>query len=303
MERNLAVSNTNSSAKYLDLLKQALCASLYDESAWRRVEGPMRKSVAGASKSDLIVARAKHFLLRFLRDRNLLLVRTERFDSQIRNSGLDWPLFGFTMTGQRRLDALQSCVEDVLDNDIPGDFAETGVWRGGSVIFIRALLSVRNVTDRVVWCADSFDGMPVPKKADKRISASADFSDREYLRVSLEEVKKNFERFGLLDEQVQFLKGWFSETLPNAPIEKLALLRLDGDLYESTRDALVHLYDKVSAGGYIIVDDYSSWDGCRVAVDEFRESRGIAEKITQIDAHSILWRVAPTSPAVKNGRR
>ena len=194
------------------------------------------------------------------------------------------------------VDALHSCVEDVLDNHIPGDFAETGVWRGGSVIFIRALLSVRNITDRVVWCADSFDGMPVPKEADKRISTSSDFSDREYLRVSLEEVKKNFERFGLLDEQVKFLKGWFSETLPTAPIEKLALLRLDGDLYESTRDALVNLYDKLSTGGYVIIDDYNSWKGCRVAVDEFRERRGIVEEITQIDAHAIMWKVASTSP-------
>jgi hypothetical protein len=138
--------------------------------------------------------------------------------------------------------------------------------------------------------------MPVPKEADQRISTSSDFSDREYLRVSLEEVKKNFERFGLLDEQVKFLKGWFSETLPTAPIGKLALLRLDGDLYESTRDALVNLYDKISTGGYIIIDDYNSWKGCHVAVDEFREKRGIAEKITQIDAHAIMWKVASTTP-------
>jgi hypothetical protein len=250
----------------------------------------------------MIIARAKQFLLRFLRERNLLLVRTERFDSQMRNSGLDWPLFGFTMTGRRRLDALQFCVEDILDNDIPGDFAEMGVWRGGSVIFIRALLSVRNVTDRVVWCADSFDGMPVPKEVDERISSSADFSDREYLRVSLEEVKENFDRFGLLDDQVKFLKGWFSETLPIAPIKTLALLRLDGDLYESTRDALVNLYDKVSAGGHVIVDDYNSWAGCRAAVDEFRESRRIMEKIVQIDAHAIMWHRSTLSEAAERGR-
>jgi O-methyltransferase len=286
IEKDIAVND-----QYLDLLKSVLCASLYDESAWRRVEGPMKKDMIASSIREKLVSAEKHFLLRWLRGLNLLLVRTNRFDAELRDRGLDWPLFGFTMTGRRRLDALHFCVEDVLDNRIPGDFAETGVWRGGSVILMRALLRAHNVTDRVVWCADSFEGMPVPNETDKQISASANFSDRAYLNVSLEDVKKNFERFGLLDEQVRFLKGWFSETLPIAPIKELALLRLDGDLYESTRDALIHLYDKVSPGGSVIIDDYNSWEGCRLAVDEFRKNRGISQPMTAIDPQSILWKV------------
>jgi hypothetical protein len=156
---------------------------------------------------------------------------------------------------------------------------------------MRAILRTQNVRDRVVWCADSFEGMPVPKDADKRISGEADFSDRRYLSVSLEQVQNNFSRFGLLDDQVRFLRGWFCDTLPEAPIKRLALLRLDGDLYESTWDALVNLYDKLSPGGYVIIDDYNSWQGCRAAVDEFRMERGITADLEKIDAHSVFWKL------------
>jgi len=279
---------------YIDLLKSALCASLYDESAWLCVEQPAEHYFENASIGNNIIGRIKRSILRFLSARNLRLVRTRQFDPELRDAGKDWPLFGFTMTGRHRLDALQTCIEDILENNIPGDFAETGVWRGGSVIFMRALLKVHNSTDRVVWCADSFEGMPVPTASDQRIFKTTnwgDLSGHEYLKVSLEQVKRNFERFGLLDEQVNFLKGWFSDTLPTAPIKQLALLRLDGDLYESTRDALVNLYDKVSPGGYVIVDDYNSWETCRVAVDEFRRQRGISTTIKPIDDDSVLWKV------------
>jgi O-methyltransferase len=85
------------------------------------------------------------------------------------------------------------------------------------------------------------------------------------LAVSLEQVKANFDRYGLLDDQVRFLKGWFRDTLPVAPIERLAVLRLDGDMYESPMDTLVNLYPKLSEGGYVIVDDYGAIPACRQA--------------------------------------
>ena len=223
---------TDPSEDYLDLLKSALCASLYDESAWRVVEGPMRQCLAKASVSKKILGYSKHALLRALRSRGLVLVRTRAFDPALRELGLDWPLVGYTMTGRTRLDALHVCVENILKDNVAGDFIETGVWRGGSVILMRAILRAHNISDRIVWCADSFEGMPVPKEADRQISSEADFSDRGYLSVSLDQVKQNFVRFGLLDEQVRFLKGWFCDTLPAAPIRQLALLRLDGDLYD-----------------------------------------------------------------------
>src|ERR1700730_2949042 len=275
---------------YVDLLKSALCASLYEESAWRRVEGPKKQHLNGASMRDMLTAKAKHAVLRFLRARNLLLVRTNEFDPERRQQGIDWPLFGFTMTGRCRLDALQACVQDVIDKRVPGDFIETGVWRGGSAILMRALLKLRGVTDRIPWSPDSFQGMPVPRTTHKKLPWE-DQSDREYLTVSLEQVQKHFARFGLLDDQVRFLKGWFHETLPTAPIERLANLRMDGDLYESTRDSLVNLYHKVKPGGYVLVDDYDSWEGCRMAVDEFRTEYDITSEIKRIDSDSVMWKV------------
>jgi O-methyltransferase len=271
--------------EYLDLLKSALTASLYEESAWRRVEGPMRVS------DNSLSARLKRRVLRFLRKRDLILVRTFQFNPSLRDQGEDWPLFGFTMTGQKRLDALQNCVEQVLSNDILGDFCETGVWRGGSVIFMRALLKAYGITDRIVWCADSFEGMPIPQRKDKEIAPHIDLSDREYLKVSLDQVKTNFDKFGLLDDQVKFLKGWFCDSLPTAPIKHLSLLRLDGDHYESTRDVLVNLYDKVSRGGFVIVDDYGTWKGCRTAVDEFRSESNIRAPLSRIDGSAVMWMV------------
>ncbi len=107
--------------------------------------------------------------------------------------------------------------------------------------------------------------------------------------MPLERVQENFRRFGLLDEQVRFLKGWFHETLPAAPIERLAILRLDGDMYSSTRDALNALCHKVSPGGFVIVDDYYAWEGCRNAVDEFRAANGIKAPIVQVDWAGAYW--------------
>src|SRR5205814_6734396 len=153
---------------------------------------------------------------------------------------------GYTMVGHRRLENIQMCVEDVLRNQVPGDLIETGVWRGGASIFMRAVLKAYGVTDRKVWLADSFEGLPVPKDEND----GQDLSQVDYLKVSVEQVQANFARFGLLDDQVKFLKGWFSDTLPNRPVERLAILRLDGDLYSSTMDALRALYDRVSRGGY-----------------------------------------------------
>ncbi len=103
-------------------------------------------------------------------------------------------------------------------------------------------------------------------------------------------MKANFERYGLLDDQVRFLKGWFRETLPKAPIERLAIVRLDGDMYESTLDGLVNLYPKLSVGGYLIVDDYGAVSGCRQAVLDYRERLGITDEIIPTDWTAVYWR-------------
>jgi len=211
------------------------------------------------------------------------------FDINKRLLGRDWPLVAHSMIGKQRMDNLREVVELVLSRSIPGDFIETGVWRGGACIFMRAMLAAYGVTDRIVWCADSFAGLPPPDAEHYPADAGDQHHTFEQLAVSLEEVKTNFSRYGLLDEQVRFLKGWFKDTLPSAPIEKLAILRLDGDMYESTIDALNALYHKVVPGGAIIVDDFGAVAGCRQAIADFFQAHRIDVPIHDIDGIGAWW--------------
>jgi hypothetical protein len=214
----------------------------------------------------------------------------ESFDQRLREFGWDWPSVAHSMIGRRRMGNLRQLAEEVLFSRVPGDFIETGVWRGGACIYLRAVLAAYGVRDRRVWVADSFAGLPPPNEAAYPADAGDQFHTFAELTVSLEEVKHNFERYGLLDDQVVFLKGWFRDTLPGAPTGPLAILRMDGDMYESTMDALVNLYDRVSSGGYVIVDDYRVVEGCRKAVDEFRARLGLADAIVEIDGVGVYWR-------------
>ncbi len=207
-----------------------------------------------------------------------------------RIEGRDWPSYAHTMIGMKRLDNIQVCVEDVLEKQIPGDLIETGVWRGGATIFMRAILRAHEVTDRVVWVADSFEGLPPPDTEAYPEDAGDPHYQYQDLAVSLEQVIANFAKYDLLDDQVKFLKGWFRNTLPTAPIEKLAVLRLDGDMYESTMEALVALYPKLVPGGYLIVDDYGAIPGCRQAVQDYRQSEAITEEILGVDWTGVFWR-------------
>jgi O-methyltransferase len=193
------------------------------------------------------------------------------------------------MIGAVRLENLRGCIEQVVADGVPGDLIETGVWRGGACIFMRGVLKTLGVTDRRVWVADSFEGLPPPNPEKYPQDAGLHLEQYSELAISLDEVKRNFERYNLLDEQVQFLKGWFRDTLPGAPIERLAVMRLDGDLYESTMDALTSLYQRLSVGGFVIVDDYCI-PACRAAVEDFRASQGIADEIVAIDWTGVFWR-------------
>jgi Macrocin-O-methyltransferase (TylF) len=195
-----------------------------------------------------------------------------------------------------RLDNLQSCVVDVIERGVPGDLIETGVWRGGAVIFMRGVLKAYGINDRIVWAADSFEGLPEPDAHKFPVEAKAHqgaMMKRVYnhFAVGVEEVQRNFQAYGMLDDRVEFLKGWFKDTLPVAPIKSIAVMRLDGDYYESTRDALVNLYDKLSVGGYVIIDDYGedSWTYCRKAVDEFRDHRSISSPMKKVDSKCYYW--------------
>jgi len=195
-----------------------------------------------------------------------------------------------------RFDNIQNCIADILRNGIRGDLIEAGVWRGGAAIFMRGTLKAYGVSDRLVWVADSFEGLPKPDPDRFPLEAKAQSGSviqeaYHNFAVSVEEVRRNFAAYRLMDDQVAFLKGWFKDTLPTAPIRALSLIRLDGDFYESTRDGLNYLYNRLSIGGYVIIDDYGedSWTYCRKAVDEFRSERQIEDPLIVVDSKCVYW--------------
>ncbi len=211
-------------------------------------------------------------------------------DAQQKYLGAVWPTHAHTMMGMPRLNNLQFCVETVLKDGIPGDFIETGVWRGGGCIFMRGILKAYGDTQRCVWVADSFAGLPQADPELNEAESKWELHLRQDLAVSQETVEQNFARYGLLDGQVRFLKGWFCDSLPLAPIDTLAILRLDGDLYESTMDPLLSLYDKLSPGGFVIVDDYNVLQACNKSYQDFCSARGITAVLIPIEGAGAFWR-------------
>jgi hypothetical protein len=211
--------------------------------------------------------------------------KVEGYKPEYREQGWDWPSTAPSMIGSLRMENVRSECERVIAENVAGDFVETGVWRGGACIMMRAVLTAYDIKERRVFAADSFEGFPAQSAADANFSVAgvADFA------VSLEEVKANFARYGLLDNQVIFLKGLFKDTLPVAPVRSIAVLRLDGDLYQSTRDGLEHLYAKLSSGGSLIADDYFLFEGQRKAIDEFRSAHDITDPIIRIDHFGGFW--------------
>jgi len=275
-----ALESNPASELYLDLLKKCLTRYIFDEKAYIPYVGG-RDSWTGKVYQPVSWLLAK---------KGFLLAKKHSFDRDMRREGADWPAEAETMIGLRRLDNLQSCIVDVLQSNVPGDLIETGVWRGGACIFMRGVLKAYGDHKRLVWAADSFDGLPRPNAT----MYPADANDRHWtvgrLAVSLDDVKANFSRYGLLDEQVRFLKGWFKDTLSTAPFDRLSILRLDGDMYESTMDALTALYPRLSLGGYIIVDDYNDVPACKAAVHDYRNQQGIREQIVPIGTRGVYWK-------------
>lgn len=195
-----------------------------------------------------------------------------------------------TMVSPESLNNVQYCVERALADGVPGDLIETGVWRGGICVLMRGILKAHGVEDRRVWVADSFEGVPEADDSSHPLDQEMALHNlNTVLSVSADAVRAVFKSYDLLDEQVEFLEGWFSETLPAAPIESLAVLRLDGDLYVSTMDSLSALYPKLSPGGFVIIDDYNMAP-CRAAVHEYRDAHGIKEEIQAADSVGVWWR-------------
>lgn len=259
---------------YIDLMKRCLLNIPYVDVELSPIQpyGRVRRGVLGLFKK-----------------LNIQLSHLRRGDYERRITGHDYSDIPHSMVSLKRLDNIQMCTEAVIRDDIPGDLIETGVMRGGAVILMRAILKAHGVSDRTVWVADSFEGLPPPNPELYPADAGAEWHLRPPGEVGVAHVKRNFDRYGLLDDQVKFLPGWFRDTLSIAPIQQIAVLRLDGDLYESTMDALVPLYPKLTPGGFIIVDDYNL-PMCRQAIEDYRRKFGIDDEIIPIDDAGVYWR-------------
>ncbi len=214
---------------------------------------------------------------------------SDAHDETARNLGRDWPLVAHSMIGVQRLRSLADQVVDVVENDIPGDFIETGVWRGGACALARGIFNAMEQDSRKVYVADPFEGLPAPSPGIYRSERGMHFHPYKLLAISEEEVRETFEAYGLLADNVVFVKGWFKDTLHLLTAERFSIVRLDGDMYESTIQALDALYPKLSVGGYLIVDDYGMVSACRDAVHDYREAHGIKEEIVDIDQVGVYW--------------
>ena len=208
----------NAEQLYLDLLKRILTRTLVARPLERHSmlpTDPLRRAAQRLIKTALTPFNFELVRIRpnssgdYIESSHLALYRAE--DAE-------------TMVGIRQLDNMQACITNVVQNHVPGDLLEAGVWRGGMTILMRGALKALADNTRRVWVADSFAGLPSPDR--RHDSVGWESGD---MAVSLDVVRDNFARYGLLDEQVCFLRGLFSETLPHAPIQQLSVLRLDAD--------------------------------------------------------------------------
>ncbi len=266
-------------ARYLDLLAGCLTRELFLDEEVRNVD--LRQWPLAQPGHDELRA--------LLRERRWRLV-AHSGEPDRRAVGHDWPPHAETMIGRARLDNVTDCVARALHDGVAGDLVETGVWRGGTAIYLRAILAALGDPDRRVWACDSFAGLPEPDAQRYPMDVPMRFHEYRELAVGVDDVRAAFARYGLLDERVEFVVGWFRDTLPDLAVERIAVLRLDGDLYESTMDALTNLEPKVSPGGFVIVDDYGGIEACRQAVHDYRRHSGIDAPIHEVDWTGAWWR-------------
>jgi hypothetical protein len=186
----------------------------------------------------------------------------------------------FTMTTIERMYALYEAVGHIERLGLRGDVVECGVWRGGSSMLAALTLARHSSLERTMWLYDTFEGMSEPTEHDvaasgERVSENWDhYRDRldhpVLAYANLEDVRANMRSTGYPQERVRYVQGKVEETIPATLPERIALLRLDTDWYESTRHELEHLYPRLAPGGVLIIDDYGAWQGARRAVDEWR---------------------------------
>lgn len=265
---------------YLDLLSSSLQFSLWEEPPIRVSERPHQGIVRNALLS------AANVVLAPLGAEAAW--RTDVSEHQ-RQNGMIWPSVAHTMIGEHRMNNVREALETLIREDIPGDVIETGVWRGGTCILMRGILKAHGDDARKVFVADSFAGLPPPDK--ERYPADKGDTHHKYgeLAISRAQVEENFRKYGLLDDQVIFVEGFFEDTLHKLENERFALIRLDGDMYSSTIQALDALYPKLSSGGFCIIDDFGL-KGCEKAVLDYRAAHGIEDEMIKVDWTGMYWR-------------
>lgn len=199
----------------------------------------------------------------------------------------------FTMTNTERIFSLIQSVRYVIQNKIPGDIVECGVWRGGSMMASAKTLVQLNNQEKKLFLFDTFEGMTKPESIDiskSNMIASEEFNKSKtdedsstWCRASLDDVKSNLFKTGYDQSKIHFIKGKVEETLPRNDPQSICILRLDTDWYKSTKHELTHLFPKISKGGVLIIDDYGFWQGAKKAVDEYISENNIQILLNRID--------------------
>lgn len=242
---------TDPTSLYLDLVKRSVLNQLYGDDIY---SGEEWRRIEGRARED-----------------NWLQIKSQ------------------TMVGMTRLNNVQWCCERAIIDRIEGDFVECGVWRGGVTILMRAIAKVYSA-NRLTWAVDSYEGLPVSNGVEYPLDARVDLHQYQMFNVSLEKVQDTFDRYGLLDDCVKFVKGWFKDVLPTMPVRKISVLRADGDLYESTSQVLEYLYPKVERNGFVIIDDYYHMIQAKQATDDYRKKFKIEAPLVKIDWNATMWR-------------
>jgi O-methyltransferase len=265
---------------YLDLLQRTLTFSLWDEPPILVSRRPSQKP-----RRNAILAAANVILAPFGAEAAWLNAVAE----ESRRDGKIWPSHAHSMIGEHRMRNVREAVETVIRDGIKGDLIETGVWRGGTCIFMRGILKAFGDRTRKVYVADSFAGLPAPDSG----RYPADKGDIHHkfaeLAVSRRDVEANFRKYDLLDDQVVFVEGFFEDTLHELDAKAFSVIRLDGDMYSSTIQALDALYPKLTKGGFCIIDDFGL-QGCEKAVMDYRAAHGIDDAMIKVDWTGMYWR-------------
>ena len=199
----------------------------------------------------------------------------------------------YTLTSMERCYSLYKAIQYITKGDILGDIVECGVWRGGSAMLAALTLIKSQQTHRKIYLYDTYEGMPEPTDKDIDIHGVPYRllwkKEKEFLSVSLDEVKKNIFSTGYPKENIIFVKGMVQDTIPNTVPKQIALLRLDTDLYESTYHELFHLYPKTTSQGVIIIDDYGHFQGSQEATEKYLSQNPQKVLLHRIDYSCRVW--------------